>query len=397
MATFPLATLGPTIGTNGITIPPYSDIYQSLQETFRNIYGTDAYIPPDSQDGQMLAVFAQAIHDSNRACVEAYNSFSPAKAGGAALSSNVKINGIARQAPSRSTVVLNVVGVVGTLIEDGVVEDSLGRRWNLPGTVLIPLAGTIAVTATCQIDGAISAGPNTVTIISTPTLGWQTVTNPASAAIGNPVEQDAQLRIRQALAVQKNALTVLNAIQSAILNLDGVQKCRVYENDTDTTDANGLPEHSIAAVVYGGVAAEIADTIKAKKTPGAYTYGTTTVPITDPLGNITNIRFFIVTLVNVKVEVQIKARAGYATSTADEIKAEVAAYINTLDIGQRVDQGRLYLPAQLYGQGPEFLTYEVNGILLAASPGTPTSADLDMDFNELARCVVADIVVTVTP
>lgn len=397
MSTFPLPTLGPTLAATGITAPPYADIYQSLQETFRNIYGTDAYINPDSQDGQLLAVFAQAVHDGNSACVLAFNSFSPAKAIGVALSSNVKINGIERQSPSRSTVALAVVGVVGTIIVNGLVEDALGVRWSLPASVLIPLAGTITVIATCQTEGAIEAGPNTVNIIATPTLGWQTVTNPASAAIGNPVELDAQLRVRQTLAVMKNALTVLEAMQASILNLPGVQKSHVYENDTDADDSNGLPEHSIAAVVYGGDPDEIAATIKAKKTPGADTYGTTTVPITDALGNVTNISFFVVTLVDVVVEVQIKARAGYATSTAENIKEAVAAYINSLDIGQRVDQGRVYLPAQLYGATPEFLTYEVNSILLTASGGSPTDADLDMEFNELARCLAENVEVVVTP
>lgn len=397
MATFPLATLGPTIGTDGITIPPYADIYQSLQESFKKIYGIDAYIDPDSQDGQFLAVVAQAINDSNRATVTAFNSFSPAKAIGEALSSNVKINGIQRQSPSRSSVVLSIVGVVGTTIESGVAEDVLGTRWDLPATVVIPPAGVVTVTATCQTEGAIEASPNTVTKIATPTRGWQTVTNPASAAIGNPVELDAQLRQRQASAVMTNALTVIEAIRSSILNLPGVQKCWVYENDTETTDANGLPEHSISAVVYGGTAADIAATLRKKKGPGAATYGTTTVAITDTLGNVININFFIVTLVDVLVKVQIKARSGYATSTADDIKAAVAAYINGREIGERIDQGRLYLPAQLYGTNGKFLTYEVNGILLAEDPGTPISADLIIPFNALARCVPADVEVEVTP
>jgi len=97
------------------------------------------------------------------------------------------------------------------------------------------------------------------------------------------------------------------------------------------------------------------------------------------------------------VTVQIKARTGYATSTVALIQQAVADYINSLDIGQRVDQGRLYLPAQLYGQGPEFLTFEVNAVLLAEDPATPTNADVAPAFNELAITTVADITVEVTP
>ena len=67
-------------------------------------YGSDAVLTPDSQDGQLLAVFAQAIYDNGQALIAIYNSFSPATAQGAGLSSLVKINGLARDvapAPGR--------------------------------------------------------------------------------------------------------------------------------------------------------------------------------------------------------------------------------------------------------------------------------------------------------
>lgn len=393
---FPLPTLGPTIGSEGVSVPSYSDIYRSLQESFKSIYGVDSYIDPDSQDGQLLAVFAQAMYDSNQALVAIYNSFSPAKAVGEALSSNVKINGIARKVPTRSTVNVLVVGVVGTVINDGVVEDALEQRWTLPPVVTIPLAGQILVTATAVAEGALEASPNTVTKINTPTLGWQTVTNPTSATPGSPVETDAELRIRQALAVTVPAVSVLEAITSALLNLDGVDKCKVYENDTASTDSNGLPEHSIAAVLVGGTPSEIAETIRVKKTPGATTHGTTTVPVTDPLGNVSNIKYYVATPKPIVVEIEIEPGQGFVTATLDEIKQAVADYINGLNIGQKVDHGRLFLPAQLYGLGNS-ATFEVNTIALAIDPGTPAASDVAIAFNEIATCDVADITITVAP
>ena len=172
MTTYPLPTLAATITSTGISAPSYADIYQSLQASFQAIYGSDSYIDPDSQDGQMLAIFAQAMNDANNATIAAYNSFSPTTAQGTGLSSNVKINGLKRLVPSNSTVNVTIVGVAGTTITNGIVGDTAGNQWALPASVVVPGGGSIVVTATCTAPGAINAAPATVTSIVTPTQGW---------------------------------------------------------------------------------------------------------------------------------------------------------------------------------------------------------------------------------
>ena len=105
-----ITTTAPTIDANGITAPTYADVLEYLKEQFRGIYGADTYLEADSQDGQLLAVFASAINDANAVAIAIYNSFSPSTAQGAALASNVKINGITKHASSYSTADLLLVG-----------------------------------------------------------------------------------------------------------------------------------------------------------------------------------------------------------------------------------------------------------------------------------------------
>lgn len=392
--TFPLPTLGPVVNAQGISAPPFADIFQSLQSSFQIIYGTDAYIDPDSQDGQLLAIVAQAIHDANQAVIAAYNSFSPLTAVGAALSSNVKINGITRKVPTRSQVDVLIVGQVGVVITGGLVEDASGIRWALPASVTIPLSGEITVTATCQEEGAIEADAGDVNIIATPTLGWQTVTNPAAAVPGEPVELDGALRQRQALSTAVPSQTTLAGLLGAIRSLTGVQQAVVYENDTNVTDANGLPPHSISLVTLGGDAQEIGNTIYLKKTPGAGTFGTTDVTVTDATGLPSSVSYFQATQVPIAVRIEVTPRLGFVTPTIDSIKIAVADYINALGIAKRVDRGRLYLPAQQYGGGT-FQTYEVELIQLSEVPDPPANADIELDFNAIAICSTDDIEVVV--
>ncbi|HET8689637.1 MAG TPA: hypothetical protein VFM18_23760, partial [Methanosarcina sp.] len=50
--------------------------------------------------------------------------------------------------------------------------------------------------AACTETGPIQAAPNTVTVIKTPVLGWDSVYNPASAVLGQDLETDEALRLR---------------------------------------------------------------------------------------------------------------------------------------------------------------------------------------------------------
>lgn len=386
----------PTIDAAGISIPDYATVLAWLQAQYQAIFGADVYLGNDSQDGQFLAIVASAINDGNLAIVDAFNSAGPATAQGEALSSRVKINGISRSVASASQVTLTIVGQAGTTITDGVATDANDNRWALPATVVIPPAGTIDVTATCTEMGAIAAPAGTVTTIATPTRGWQTVTNAAPASQGAPVETDEQLRQRQAKSVTLPSLTVLGGILGAIQAVSGVTAATIYENDTDTTDANGQPAHSIAAVVKGGSASEIARAIMLKKTPGTYTHGTTSATVTDDIGIPHTIRYFQPTDAPMVVEVRLKALSGYTTGIAAQIQAAVAAHINGLSIGQDVALARLYIPAQLNG-GVLSSTFEVLTVKVADKPGTPAAADVVVAYNALASCLAADVSIVVVP
>ena len=219
MPTFPLSTLAAQVTAAGISAPSFPDILESLQTSFKLIFGSDAYVDPDSQDGQWIAIIAAAINDSNATAIAVYNSFSPSTAQGVGLSIVVKINGLARHVPTNSTADVTLVGVFGTTIINGKVGDGLGNRWSLPASVTIPSGGSIIVTATCDTVGAVSAPAASIVNILTPTLGWQTVTNVNPATVGAPVESDAALRLRQSVSTALTAETPLKAILGAVASL----------------------------------------------------------------------------------------------------------------------------------------------------------------------------------
>ncbi|OUJ08232.1 hypothetical protein HK25_00845, partial [Acetobacter sp. DsW_059] len=89
-----------------------------------------------------------------------------------------------------------------------------------------------------------------------PTSGWTSVTNKTAAATGSDAQSDASLRLQQAASTMLSSVVIMDGITGGILSLSGVTNVQGYENDTDTTDSNGLPANSIALVVEGGDASE---------------------------------------------------------------------------------------------------------------------------------------------
>lgn len=393
-----LDTLGlsATVTASGISAPDYQTILSTITGYFKQIYGTDAYLEPDSKDGQMVALVALAVHDANNTAIQVYNSFSPSSAMSDALTRNVKINGITRKKATNSTVDLTLTGTPGTLITNGSVKDANGIAWNLPARVTIGVDGVTTATATCAESGAVAAVAGSITKISTPTRGWTAVSNALAATVGTAAESDSELRIRQRQSVSLPSVTPFEAVDGAIANIAGVTRHKLYENDKSSADENGIPSHSIAAIVDGGNVTEIAQTIRGKKGQGVGTYGSTAVTVPDKYGNPHDISFSRSVDVPVYVAITLKVFTGYTTEIGEQIKQAIADYINALTIGDDVLLSRIYSPANLgVVSGGNARYYDIHELLIGTSPDNVLPANIDIGFNEAASCSKENIQVTV--
>lgn len=382
------------VDSTGCHVADFPSFLLYVQNLYKGIYGQDVYIEPDSQDGQLLAAFAQDLFDTASVAQSVYNSQSPATAQGVGLSRIVKINGLNRRAATKSSSDLTIVGTSGTVINNGIAQDAVGQKWNLPAVVTIPPAGTIVATAIADLAGNVNAEANTITKIFTPTLGWQTVNNADPATAGIAAETDAELRIRQALSTANPSLTVFDGTIGALENLDGVIVVRGYENDTGATDANGIPAHTISCVVEGGDVTAICQTIQIHKTPGCGTYGTTSELVFDAKGMPLTINFFRPTLVTIGVEVTIETFVGYTSNYGDQIKQSVANYINSIGIGDDVLLTKIYPPAYL--PPPASTTYDITLLRIKKNSGSFGTSNIAIAFNELPACDVSNVTLIVT-
>lgn len=379
---------------NGISAPSYEEILTYLQGEARRIFGEDINLDADTQDGQLIAIFAAAINDVNSQAIATYNSFSPLTAKGIALDNAVAVNGVKRQQATASQVDLEIVGQAGTTIINGVATDNFENRWLLPAQVVIPVEGEITVTAEAEELGAIEATPGTITKIGTPTLGWQSVTNPSGATVGVAVETDNQLRERQTKSTALPSVALWDGILASLLNLEGVTRVSGINNDTDQTDSNGIPAHTIAMIVEGGQVDEIGETIFLKKCEGTGTFGDVKTTYIDDYGFPNQIRFSRPTIVPIYVTLTIDPAADYISSVAGEIKQRIVDYINSLAIGTSVNISRVLASAISSCPGVD-TRFDVESIVMGTSAGSQTAASIPIKWNEAAMCELENVTVTV--
>lgn len=374
------------IDSTGYHFADFPTFLSAYQAGYQGIYGSDAYLGADSQDGQWVTLEAQASYDMAALGSLTYNSLSPVTAQGVGLARGVKWNGLTKGVATNSTVILTVIGSSGTVITDGIAIDNLEQQWLLPASVSIPGGGSINVTATAQNQGAVSAAPSTITTIFTPTNGWQSVNNSSAAVVGDPVETDGALRVRQANSTNLPALSLIAATAGALSNLVGVTGVKYYENDTDGT-VNSLPANSVCFVVNGGASLQtVANTIGLYKTPGTVTSAggsanAQTEQYTDPNGMVININFVSPAVpATVNVDLSVTPLAGWSSNYVVQIQAAITAFIETYGIGATLPWSEFYLPAYLAGTSAQG-TYSVSALTTELNSGGFATSDIALNFD----------------
>ena len=387
-----------TFGANGLTIKNASEIYNELVANAQEIFGADVITDPSTQDMQYIFVFSLALADALQILEQVNNAFSPATAIGTSLDQVVLLNGITRKTGTQSTADLDIVGVEGTTITNGFALDVNGNRWELPTPVVIPASGTITVVGTCETIGAIEATAGAINAIATPQLGWSSVNNPSDAIVGSELETDEQLRERQRISTEMPAVGPVQSLTASLLQIDGVSRVRVYNNDTNATDSNGIPAHSIAAIVEGGDNQDIADTIYAKKGMGCGMFGAISVLVIDPYGFSQDYVFDRPIIQQIYIDVDIEAFPNFNASLIDTIKNNLVAYVDGLDIGSDIyvnNIAGIVNDSDFDLDNPSFEVLQTS--IGFSPPPTTTSGKITLDFNGVPQVQVSNINVNIIP
>jgi len=304
------------------------------------IYGDNINVNPNSPDGQFINIGVQFTQDMLEFINQVYTSFDPDQAIGVSLDQRCAINGVVRNAGTYTyTDVLVTVTQAVTLAgldtapnAPFTVSDASGNQFFLVSTQVFAVAGSATLSFRAAVLGAVLTVPNTVTVISTITLGVSTVNNPAVATTtGTAEETDYALRIRRARSVALPSKGYFDGLYGALVDITGVTSVKLLENTTNTTDANGIPGHSIWAIVKGGAAADIANAIYVKRNAGCGLKGAQSVVITQVDNSLFTVNYDVPTSQNLWIRLSVHAVTG--TVDTAYLKTQLLATLS-YDIGQ---------------------------------------------------------------
>ena len=341
----------------GLQTATRQELLADLESAFREIYGNDILLDSSTPDGQLLNILAQKGVDIRGLLMQLYNSFNPDNAQGAVLDQRCAINNVFRKAGTFTTVSINITTDRALTLEGldenynnpdataFTVQDNEGNNFILANTQNLSV-GTTACLFRAETLGNVVVLPNTITIPVTIILGVVSVNNPASAlSIGTNEESDSSLRERRRQSVAINSFGYLNGLQAALLQLTGVNDAKVYENYTNSTDANGIPAHCIWVVMDGGSSADIANTIYSKKSVGCDMKGSITYTITTPALTQFIAKWDNATIVPFYIKFDLKAATAGVAFDLDAIKADMESKLD-FKIGDYAETANITTIAQ---------------------------------------------------
>ena len=386
--------------SEGIITQTLTEILDEREDSLKEVMGDDFVIDKTSPIGNMELADANnelAIQELIAWLIP--NMIDANTATGYFLDCICEKNRIYRKQPEYTTfkLILNGLAKSEFLTGDITVLDSIsGVYYDLNEDCVIGDDGTVTAQFKCESFGDYRPVQSSTFSIETPIYGLDSVTMDYSnldLSIGRFTESDEELRQRRKESVGQTSTNTLDSIKGNLYSLDNVQKVVYFENETESTDANGLPMKSFEFVIDGGDSNEIAKTIFNNKPAGTRAYGTTEITVQDSENVNHQIGFTRVTDVNLRMDIVIST-----TSTQSEtfksvlVNALKEQFDNIQGIGDNVRDYSYFAVLTPYSEISDITSIKFASL---ADPYTQVS-QYTIQPKEIARITKEDIHITIS-
>ena len=324
------------ITAQGFEKKTFNEVLNEMIAEAQNLFGDDIDLRDETFMKQWLVIMAFKESERWDILEDIYNNYSVTQATNISLDYAVKFQGIRRKAAVKSTTPLTLNGDNGIVINSGYIvqtENEIKFETVTSGTIT---GGTVNLEVKALIAGADgNVLANTITEVESPLTGLNSVNNTLDADGGLEQESDESLRIRFLESLARGGGSTTDAIRAAVLTLEAVEDCLIFENETDTT-VNTIPPHAFKPYVLGGTDLYIQTAIYDVKSVGIESNGTLENIFTDNSGNEITIGFTRPTNINVWVEVTVTNDGNYPVDGDTQIELAVIDYVDSLGIGEDV-------------------------------------------------------------
>ncbi len=303
------------ITSAGFEAKSLTEISDSIKAYLRSAISPTLDLSSTSPWGQLVDAIANELAQVWEAGQDNYTAKDIDQARNADLDALVKLRGTRRLPATASTAAMTITLAAGTYAAGTLVVNVVGdptARFSNDEEITVASPTTLTgVPFTAESTGPLHAAAGTLTVVTNPVVGFSAPTNPADAVVGSDIESDTALLLRSDAEIARKGSSTVDAIRADLIGTGDFDFVAVFENDTDVTDGEGRPPHSVEAVVKSGLTdAEIAALVFAAKAGGIQAYGTTTESVTDSQGNVHSVGFTRTTETPMYIWVDVTAIAG---------------------------------------------------------------------------------------
>lgn len=383
------------LDSNGFKRKQYSEIVADMQTRARNLFGENINLTDRSPLGIFIQVLAWSIALLWQLAEKVYYSAFVDTSEGNSLDYAVRKGGVTRRGAEKATATQRFTGDNGTIIPLGFLvgtETEILFETIETGTIT---TGTLDLTVRALIGGTQSNIPaGNINQIINPLAGLSSTVNTTDADGGRNVETDAELRTRYFLSFASAGASTIDALIAALLRTVGVRGANIEEVKNVDDDVIGF-----RAIVLGGLANDVAQTILNYKAWGVKTFGTQTGTAVASNGQSYTINFDYATEVDLYANITITKSGAFPVNGADLIKDRIAEYIGGTDTQGNVYSGLAMGQDIIYARLIDviFNVAGVADVVLDISKDNITfnKSNIVVDFDEVAQTDPAKLVITV--
>jgi uncharacterized phage protein gp47/JayE len=379
----------------------YAELVYEMEQRAKELYGENVNLTAKSLIGITIKLFAWFLSKTHELAEKVYNSGHTSKAEGIQLDYKAVDYNTKRQLAQYSTVELGIEGTPNfTVLEGTRFETSSGIDFALIENVVLSESGSGTGMAVCLSLGSVgNVEPNTISIMSEPSVDITFVTNLSSATGGRESETDNEFKERLLKSGASNGSATVNSILAEVLDVSGVRAANVSVNNTNAT-LNGLPPKSFQVYALGGNGQEIAEAIFNKAAGGIEPFGNTSFTVKDIGGNNHTVKYTPATILNIFSNITVKTNNTFESNGVDQIKDAVIKFIGgitsdgILQSGLKMGDDVIYSKVLSVVMG--ITGVEDATVTIGESAGVQGSSNIVVDPNEAAQTDTAKINVTVT-
>lgn len=233
------------LDANGLQINSVSDIVANVTAALQAVYGPDINVSPNSPDGQLINIFAQAVEDMLETLLDTYNMFFVDAAYGVMLDQLVALNGLARNNGSYTQVYIQVTATQAMTLPGMdtttpfTVSDDAGNSYELVTSYAFGAAGTVTLLFEAALLGQVQVLPNTINNIVTTTQGISAVNNPAFSVTtpgvvtsGSPVISGIASTAGMTIGMDLTDASAFFPAATTVLSIDSATQIHASANAT---------------------------------------------------------------------------------------------------------------------------------------------------------------------